>query len=985
MPVAEEALACRPPEPGPAGPGRWLLRVTVTGAEAGGVSRRGGSDGAVIGREAECSVIRDALGGGQADAVGVLLEGSAGAGKTTLWRWGMAQAGGLGMTVLAATGAELEVSASFAALTDLLAPVGDDIVGALPAPQSDALAVALLRSRGSAATETRAVGMATLGVFRALAGQAPVVVAVDDVQWIDEDSAAVLAFALRRADPGLVRVLLARRLPGGARLPSARAGAAGRPRSRGGTGRAVAALSAPSNVLRLPVTGLPLGALQEMTARSLGRSLPRPLLQRIHETTGGNPLFALELAEAASDAGPAAGDPLPVRAELKDLLLGRIDRLSPAARDLVLVAAAARRPTLSLAERALGSCDESVSEAVRRGVIEVGVEAIGFVHPLYGSAVYAMAGAPRRRRVHRLLAGVVDDAGERARHLALAAPGPDEDVAAEVEGAGIQARTRGARAEAADLLELAGSLTPSDRLGDWGRRLTQAALCHHEAGSGTVARKLLGEVVARLPAGRARAEALLAVTEAEPGSVARGLELLAQAMAEAGDDADLRARLQLARLEHDWAANMAGSVGTADAAVGLARQSGDIALQVRAIAMAGITHVVAGHPDGLEMLRQAEAMQPPDADIPPWYRPEHWLGTALLWADELDQARSLLVGEYQRAELSGNDYDRCGLALRLALLECRAGQLASARDYAQTGASLAIEHGGDQAKALADMALAMIEAVEGRTGRARELLASALATARRLGDRTSEWRARAFLGFAELSDGDPAAADAQMGDLHAELTAAGVGEPGESPFVADEIEALILLGRLDEADELCGWLESRGAELNRPRLLAAGARCRAQLAAAGGALDQAQHAAGLAAEHAAGLPVPLERGRTLLVLGQIERRLKRKGAARAALGQAKGIFDALPAPLWAQRAQAELERIGGRPPASASQLTTTEGRIAELVVAGMSNAEVARALFISVHTVEANLTRVYAKLGVRSRAQLTAQLGRDPTRRRPER
>lgn len=945
----------------------------VTDAAPGDAGPLGAMD-TLIGRDAECSVIADILDGRQSEAAGILLEGPAGAGKTTLWRWAMASAAARGMTVLAATGAELEVSASFAALTDLLAPVGDDTIAALPAPQSDALAVALLRSRGSASTDVRAVGMATLGVLRALARRLPVGVAVDDVQWMDEDSAAVLAFALRRADPGIVRLLLARRLPGGARLPSARRGAAGRARSRGVTGRAVAALSAPSNVVRLQITGLPLSALQEVTTRSLGRPLARPLLVRIHEATGGNPLFALELAEAASDAGPGAGDPLPVRAELKDLLLGRIDRLSPAARDLVLVASAARRPTLSLAERALGHCEDAVSEAVRRGVIEVGDEVIGFVHPLYGSAVYAMADAARRRRVHDLLAGVVDDAGERARHLALAAPGTDEDVAGEVERAGIRARTRGARAEAADLLELAGSLTPPDRLDDWGRRLTQSALCHHEAGSGTAARKLLGEVVARLPAGRTRAEALLAVTEAEPGSVARGLELLAQAMAEVGDDAHLRARLQLARLEHDWAANMAGSVDTADAAVGLARDSGDVALHVRAIAMAGITHVVAGHPGGLEMLRQAEATQPPDADIPPWYRPEHWLGAALLWADELEQARSLLSGEYQRAELSGNDYDRCGLALRLAQLECRAGQLAAAREYAHTAASLAAEHGGDQAKALADMALALIEAVEGRVGLARELLMGALATVRRIGDRTSEWRIRAHLGFAELSAGDPAAADAQMGGLHAELATAGVGEPGESPFAADEVEALVLLGRLDDAQELCAWLESRGAELERPRLLAGGARCRALIAAARGDVEEAQRAASAAVEHAARLPVPLERGRALLVLGQIERRLKHKSAARDALGQAGGIFDALPAPLWASRAQAELERIGGRPPAI-SELTATESRIAELVAGGLSNVEVARSLFISPRTVEANLTRVYAKLGVRTRAQLTARLG----------
>jgi DNA-binding CsgD family transcriptional regulator len=948
-------------------------------------------DGTLIGREAECRVIAEILGGSQPRPAGVLLEGAAGAGKTTLWRWGVARAAAGGATVLAATGAELEVSASFAALTDLLDQVTDEVIGALPAPQSDALAVALLRSRRSVATEMRAVGMATLGVFRALARAAPVVLAVDDLQWIDEDSAAVLAFAFRRADPGLVRVLLARRA-GGTRLPSARRGMASRPRGKEVAGQVIAALSVTGLVTRLPVAGLPPGALQELITRGLGSPLPRPMLQRIHEATGGNPLFALELAAAAGDAGAGAGDPLPVRAELRDLLKDRIDRLSPAARDLVLVAAAARRPTLSLVQRALRSgqdggqsgrddaltdlalTDDAVSEAVRRGVLQVGDEVIGFVHPLYGSAVYAMAGAARRQRVHRLLAGVIEDAGQRARHLALAAPGPDEATAAQVEQAGILARQRGARAEAADLLELAGSLTPADRPDDWGRRLTKAALCQHEAGSGNSARKLLAEVVERLPAGRTRAEALLALTEAEPGTVARGLELIAQAMAEAGPDAHLRARLQLARLEHDWAGNMAGSVAAADTAADLARQSGDSALLVRALAMDGITHVAAGRPDGLSLLRQAAALQQPDADIPPWYRPEHWLGTALLWADEVDQARPLLAGEYQRAELSGNDYDRCGLALRLAQLECRAGQLAAARAYAQTAAALAAEHGGDQATALAGLALAQIDAVEGQTGRARELLAAALATAMLLGDRTTQWHARAIAGFVELSEGDPAAAEAQLGGLHAELSAARLAEPGESPFVPDEIEALVLLGRLDEADRLCDWLEARGTELGRPRLLAAAARCRALLAAARGALGQARAAALLAAGHAAGLAVPMERGRTLLVLGQIERRLKHKSAARDALNQALGIFDALAAPLWAQRVQAELDRIGGRP-AAAAGLTATERSISELAASGLSNAEIARELFISQRTVESHLTHVYAKFGVRSRAQLLARLG----------
>ena len=933
--------------------------------------------GLLIGRDAECAAIIHAIEGERPDGTlaALMLEGSAGTGKTSLWRWGLARAAERGMTVLAATGAELEVTASFAALTDLLTAVPDELIGELPAPQAEALAAALLRSRQTAGHQMRAIGMATLGVFRALASSSPVLIAIDDLQWIDEDSAAVLAFALRRADPGLVRVLLARRVAGGSRLPSARAG---QPRGQAAT-TVMSALPGAGPLSRLKVTGLPLGALREMITRSFGDPLPRPLLLRVHEATGGNPLFALELAEAARQAGLSAADPLPVQPELKDLLQGRIDRLSPACRELVLLAAAARKPTLSMLERALGRCEDGVSEAVRRGVLEVGDEAVRFVHPLYGSAVYAMAGAPRRRRVHGLLAGVIDDSGQRARHLALAAPEPDEDIAAEVEQEGLRARARGALAEAADLLELAGSLTPPGLSDDWGRRLTQAALCHHEAGSGTTARKLLGELTRQLPAGRTRAEALLAVTEAEPGTVARGLELIAQASAEAGDDVHLRARLQMARLELDWAGNMAGAASTADGAVDLAQRTGDTILLVRALAMCGITHVAAGLGDGLTLLRQARALQPPGSDIPPWYRPEHWLGTALLWADEVDEARPLLVGEYQRAELTGNDYDRSGLAVRLSQLEYRAGRLTAAREYAQTAAALAAEHGGDQAAVLGNLALALVDAVQGETGRARQQLASVLETVQQLGDRTTEWHARAILGFAELSAGDAAAANAQLNGLHQEVTAAGMAEPGESPFAADEAEALLLLGRLDEAAELAGWLRARGEQLRRPRLLAAADRCTAQIAAAHGDLTAARAAAEAAVRHAADLPVPLERGRALLVLGQIERRLKHKSAARTALLLARQIFDALPAPLWAGRAAAELDRIGGRALAGGGGLTLTERRVAALVAAGRSNAEIARELFVSTRTVEAHLTRAYVKLGVRSRAQLAARLGSDET------
>jgi len=230
---------------------------------------------------------------------------------------------------------------------------------------------------------------------------------------------------------------------------------------------------------------------------------------------------------------------------------------------------------------------------------------------------------------------------------------------------------------------------------------------------------------------------------------------------------------------------------------------------------------------------------------------------------------------------------------------------------------------------------------------------------------------RGVLGFLELSIGNPSAAHAQLDGMAGELEDLGIGEPGLYPFVPEEIEALLGLGLFDRANALTEGLERRGGELGRPRLLATGARCRAYLLAATGDLTAALASLEAALRHHARFAVPLELGRTLLAKGQVLRRLKQKRAARETLQEAVQIFERLGAPLWAQRARAELVRVGLRPPAPLD-LTPTEERVAALVAAGHTNREVAQALFVSVHTVEDNLRRIYRKLGVRSRTELAA-------------
>ena len=206
----------------------------------------------------------------------------------------------------------------------------------------------------------------------------------------------------------------------------------------------------------------------------------------------------------------------------------------------------------------------------------------------------------------------------------------------------------------------------------------------------------------------------------------------------------------------------------------------------------------------------------------------------------------------------------------------------------------------------------------------------------------------------------------------------GVREPAYFRIVPDEVEALVALGRLDEAEALLAPFEDAGRNLDRAWAMATGARCRALVFAARGDLQGASAAADEAVRHHDRLPLPFELGRTLLVRGAVQRRAKRKREARDTLTQALEIFEGLGAAAWAERTRAELARIGGRA-ASSVDLTPTEARVAELVAAGGTNREVADALFVSVHTVEANLKRIYRKLGIRSRTELASTLRSRPS------
>jgi DNA-binding CsgD family transcriptional regulator len=924
----------------------------------------------ILGRDAELAAIASWLDRLVAGPVALVLEGEAGIGKTTLWEAGVAAARRRGYPVLACRPVEAEATLSFAALGDLLDRVLDEVLGPLPDPQGRALEVALLRAdAGEDPADQRAVSVATLGVLRLLARSGPLVMAVDDVQWLDGPSARVLAFAVRRLTNEPVGLLVSVRTTGRQAVPLP---LQAWPRDRVG---------------RLPVGPLSVGALQRLVRSRLGHSLPRSVLLRLHEATAGNPLFAVEVARVLLQRpdGLDPGQGLPVPEGLRQLVRLRLDGLSAQVRRALLPVSALTRSTLAIVELATGTpalVRSGLEQAAEAGVVELDGDVVRFTHPLLRSVVYADAPGDQRRRLHRRLAQVVLDPEERARHLALATDRPDTGVAQALEDAAVLARSRGAPAAAAELLELAGKWTPADQAEHrWGRTL-DAGRYRFEAGDTQRARTLLETAVATACShdARARARQRLAAVLHDSDGPLQSVPVLEQALEEAGANRGLRMEVER-ELAHDlWLrGDLADARRHARAAVELAGEIGEPAALVTTAANQTLLDAAADGvtPEILERARSLVAAAPPSggaAQLSLVERAEEVLALLLMVAGELDQARRLYLDQLEEASQRGDDHRREYLAWCLARIEVRAGNFQRAALYAEESDLEAAGQEGLICETLG--ARAEVAALLGRVEVAHRAAEEGLAIAERHGLGLAALRSRAALGFLKLSMGGAADAHHWLGPAVATMGQMGLGEPAYIPLLPDEIEALIALGDLEQAASLIEMLEERGRALDRPWALAAAARDRGLLQAARGkqaaaleALQQALHEHGRMAQ-------PFELGRTLLAKGTIERRARKWGAARASLEGALARFEELRAVLWVDRARAELRRVGGRPPAR--HLTPTEQRVAELVSTGLTNQEVADALFMSVRTVEANLSRIYHKLGVRSRTEVHAKLGSEP-------
>ncbi|MGD1348668.1 AAA family ATPase [Mycobacterium seoulense] len=903
----------------------------------------------IVSRKAEQHALVDFLDSAPRQPCALVVEGDPGIGKTTLWLDVVMRARDRGFRVLTTRSTAAESVLAYTALADLLSDVDDSVWADLPTPQRQGLDAALLRRHARPHdTDPRAVAAGFLAVIDRLAAGGPVLIAIDDLQWLDTSSANGIAFAARRLPVGAALLCTTRTEDAATRLH----------------------LPSPDAVSRIRVQPLTVGELREVLLLRLGLSLGRPTLLRIHEISGGNPFFALELAREVGAYARTTELTLP--SSLDDLVSSRISRLAPGAKDAMLAMASLPNPTVQLVAEATKTKPdrlvEALGEAETQGVVTIDGNRLRFTHPVLAHGVYNGAPPRRRHAMHRRLAELVSEPELRARHLALSDTTGEQQTIAALDAAAEIARGRGAPAAAAELLELAiglGADEPDRRI--------RCATYYFDASDPAHARQVLDEVVAELPAGSMRAEALLqlGLVRLYDDSFLDAAELLEAGLLDSAGDPGVRVRILITL---SFALLNAGRPDEAyqrvEQAVAEAERLNIAALLSPALGMRAMMDFMGGRGFDERALQRAVDLEERDRYVPLAFRPSVQMTLLRAWTGGLEAAREEMAAVSQRCITLGEEGELIFTAFQLALIDIWRGDLKSAALIADETTERAAQLGGDFPLFIALTIRAAAAAYGGRVDDARRDLRDAIAAAQRCGSmRLAEWPAT-LGGFVELSCGDYQAAVNTLEPLLRLLQIfPDATEIISASFIPDAAEALIGLDRCDDAEPLIDALERNGRRLDRAWMLAVGARCRAMLLAARGDLTAATDAAERAMTEHERLPMPFERARTLLLLGQLQRRQRRRDAAQATFREALATFERLGTTLWADRAKAELARgTSGR--RRAQGLTPSEQRVAELALAGMTNRDIAAALFISPKTVEVNLSRIYRKLNIRSRMEL---------------
>ena len=450
--------------------------------------------------------------------------------------------------------------------------------------------------------------------------------------------------------------------------------------------------------------------------------------------------------------------------------------------------------------------------------------------------------------------------------------------------------------------------------------------------------------------------------------------MLDRARADAEEDRVLTVRiLLLSSFASMYSGNLDAAVRHTDEALEVARGLSLSELTSQVLAMSVLTKCTRGDGVDEQSLQRALELEDLDADVPMQFRACAVRAITHAWTGELDAAREESKAVRQLCLARGAESDVMMFDAHTALADVWRGDFAAAEVLAEEAIERAEHIDTQNLRGVALAIRATVLAHQGREADARNDANAALAIARGTGAPQLGIRALTALGFVELSVGNHAEALITLQPLIDAFEVLPRGEMRNLEYVPYAIEALIATGRADDAEPMIAQLENDGRRLDRPWLLATGARGRAMLLADKGGLDEAARALGDALAQHDRLPMPFERARTLLVLGQVQRRQRLKQAAADTFAEALREFERVGAALWADRARDELGRTKPAAPQKPT-LTASEQRIAELATSGMTNRDVAATLYVSLKTVEANLTQIYRKLGIRSRAQLAAML-----------
>lgn len=882
----------------------------------------------------------DLLAEARIESRGVVFHGPPGIGKTHAWTQVVECARERGFQVLTARPSEAEARLVGSALVDLLSAVDDAVLGLLPAPQQAAMAEALRRTTGETRADPTTVAAAFAGTIALLATTSPLVIAVDDVQWLDHETADLLAFAARRLPAqGVLLLLTLRDEPGVPEPPLLAAAASALP------------------FLREPVRPLDEARLVQVVSDRTGVRLSGQDRRRVLDLSEGNPLFAIELGR---HLGTRPDDSVRLPGSLQAVTDAALDRLAPATVAALAAAAALGAPTVGQLT-ALG-LDADLAPAEHARLITVRERRIRFVHPLYAAAAYERLSGGELLDLHRRLAGAVDDPEEQARHLALSALLPDAGLAALLDDVAERARGRAALWAALDAVRLAISLSPDGDELVWGRRLRLGKILR-QVGESELAREELERLsvsdadadlraaafcelafilLARNGADVASAALVDGLALAQSASVRADLHLAAAvhcelftekvawhaeqalaALAELSEPDPVRLhRARLRRLEADWLA---------------ARAAPDL-------------DVVAELPEGVT-LHAAELLE-----------------LVLLrfdWqvvSDEIELARRSLVEVLELADLVGDEARAVHAILFLASQEESAGRLSQALEWLDEAEARATRSQLSDYRRVVEQSRHRLEVIVGGSEPAPA-------------DGSSTWANlvdAATRGMSAYLRSDFAGTVAALEPLLANFETWGIHHPSLPRGVEYLIEALVHVGRLDEAEEMLRSREERAERTSSRSSQGINARCRALLLAERGEEEAALASVTRAADIAGGLGRELDLARALLTRGQVARRFRRRGEARRSFEEAAEMFERMGAGAFEARARAELTRVGGR--AARPGLTSTEQQIADCTARGLTTRETAAELFLSPKTVANQLTVIYRKLGVRNRSELAASL-----------